>query len=241
MKSFYVGYLKMPRSLKGFYLWVTPLLLAVGLGFGVYVSSSQLPSGSGQWDPAQTASVQGLLTVAPYPVLHTADGGSILLVRAGKASAVEFVAPFDGQHITLRGTPIERGGWRMMEVLRADDVQRWSPSERIAAPQAEPSFTVTMEGEIVDSKCFLGVMKPGAGKVHRACAAMCLTGGMPPMLVVTDPAGDKYGYMLITDSGESASVQLVPDVAVPVAVTGTLEVRGDLTYLRMAPSGVSRI
>ena len=61
------------------------------------------------------------------------------------------------------------------------------------------------------------------------------------MLVVTDAVGDKYGYMLISPDGQSASRALVPDVAVPVSVTGQLEVRGDLTYLRMVPGGVARI
>ena len=100
---------------------------------------------------------------------------------------------------------------------------------------------MTLAGEIVDSKCFLGVMNPGAGKVHRACAAMCLTGGMPPMLVITDAVGDRYGYMLTTTEGTSASQLLVPDVAVPVNVTGTLEQRGDLTYIRLQDNGVQRL
>jgi hypothetical protein len=29
---------------------------------------------------------------------------------------------------------------------------------------------MTLTGEIVDSKCYLGVMNPGQGKVHRDCA-----------------------------------------------------------------------
>ena len=47
---------------------------------------------------------------------------------------------------------------------------------------------VMLRGEIVDSKCYLGVMNPGEGTVHRDCAARCLSGGLPPMLVVRSPA-----------------------------------------------------
>ena len=59
--------------------------------------------------------------------------------------------------------------------------------------------------------------------------------------VVADAEGDRYGYMLTTNTGGSASLALVPDVGLPVTVTGQLEVRGDLTYLRIADNGVVRI
>ena len=45
--------------------------------------------------------------------------------------------------------------------------------------------TATLTGEIVDSKCYLGVMNPGRGKVHRDCAARCLSGGIPPALLTS--------------------------------------------------------
>ena len=31
--------------------------------------------------------------------------------------------------------------------------------------------------------CFLGVMKPGRSKPHRACAVRCISGGIPPFKV----------------------------------------------------------
>jgi hypothetical protein len=44
--------------------------------------------------------------------------------------------------------------------------------------------TQTLIGEIVDSKCYLGVMNPGALIPHRACAIRCISGGIPPVLLV---------------------------------------------------------
>ena len=61
------------------------------------------------------------------------------------------------------------------------------------------------------------------------------------MLVVTNEAGLKYGYMLVNADGASASLALVPDVAVPVLVSGIIEVRGELTYLRLSNAGVQRL
>src|SRR5262249_36092979 len=46
--------------------------------------------------------------------------------------------------------------------------------------------TVTLTGEIVDSKCYLGVMNPGQGKVHRDCAERCISGGIPPIFAMSD-------------------------------------------------------
>ena len=176
MKEFFVGYLRMPEALHKRYRLIVPSLILGGLVVALSISAMQQSSGQGQWDPSVTKHVQGLLTIAPYPVLHTAEGQSILLVRAGKASAIEYVESFAGQHVAIQGTPIERGGWQMMEVIRPADVQAWAPDMPLQAPSSVPVGDVTLYGEIVDSKCFLGVMKPGAGKVHRARAAMCLTG-----------------------------------------------------------------
>jgi hypothetical protein len=106
---------------------------------------------------------------------------------------------------------------------------------------SEPLGEVTLSGEIIDSKCFMGVMKPGEGKVHRACAAMCIAGGIPPLLVVNQSDGNRYGYILIGPQGQAAADLVIEDVAVPVSVFGQLERRGDLTYLRIAENGINRI
>jgi hypothetical protein len=43
-------------------------------------------------------------------------------------------------------------------------------------------------GEVVDAKCYLGAMKPGDGKSHKACATLCVTNGIPAMPVTADSA-----------------------------------------------------
>ncbi|MEM9759081.1 MAG: hypothetical protein AAF933_07610 [Pseudomonadota bacterium] len=240
-REFFVGYLAVPPRQRRFLIAVVTALLCLALLVAYAVGSAQLADGEGQWDPYSTANVQGYLSLDPYPVLHRADGSSVLLVRAGKLSAKEYVRSFDGRHVAIRGTPIERGGWHMLELYAAEDVQERPPTQGYDLPVRRAGEQIELAGEIIDSKCFLGVMKPGSGKVHRACAAMCLTGGMPPMLVVTDARGDRYGYMLVMSDGASASLHLVPDVAVPVTVRGRLEKRGDLTYLYIAEDGVRRL
>ena len=62
---------------------------------------------------------------------------------------------------------------------------------------------VTLVGEVVDPKCWLGDMKPGDGKAHAACARLCMEGGIPPMLRVrTDSSLSPVEETLDTDHEE---------------------------------------
>lgn len=239
-KEFFVGYLPMPDGLKRFYKLLTALLLLIAAGFAYWTSSSQQSAGEGQWHLSGTESVSGFLSLSPYPVLHTsgANPRSIMLVMQGKQAASAFVKSMEGQHVELNGFLIERGGWSLLEMRGADDVQASAAPAGARAPINKPLESVTLSGEIVDSKCFMGVMKPGEGKVHRACAAMCIAGGIPPVLVVEKSDGKRFGYVLVNEGGESAAAQVRENIAVPVRVTGSLEQRGDLTYLYLAPKSV---
>ena len=241
-KSFFVGYLPMPASLKKYYWVVAVALVSASLGFGYWVASSQHAAGHGEWKLSEEKTYRGYLSHAPYPVLHTIEKPpeSVLLVMQGKHSSSQLSAALDGQEVSVTGVPIERGGWKMLELRDESDIEVHSIQGEIA--QLITSLgDVVLKGEIIDSKCFLGVMKPGAGKVHRACAAMCIAGGMPPMLVVEQSDGDRYGYILIGPDGESAADTVAAHVAVPVQVSGELTQRGDLTYLELRTDSIERL
>ena len=80
----------------------------------------------------------------------------------------------------------------------------------------------TFLGEIVDSKCFLGVMKPGHLKPHRSCAVRCISGGVPPVLLVRDADGNATYLLLVGSNGEALNHQVLDLIAEPVEVTGRL-------------------
>jgi hypothetical protein len=241
-KDFFVGYLPMPEGLKSFYKWLAVLLILIGLGFSYWVSSSQKAVGKGQWLLAEEKTYQGYLSHDPYPILHVIGdkSESIILMSQGKHSSAKLTSALDGKLVTVTGFPIERGGWTLLELRDPGDVKVIDSKQSYKA-LSESLGNVTLSGEIIDSKCFMGVMKPGEGKVHRACAAMCIAGGIPPMLVVDQVDGNRYGYILIGPQGQAASELVIKDVAVPVSVVGQLERRGDLTYLRIAENGINRI
>ena len=76
---------------------------------------------------------------------------------------------------------------------------------------------VQLTGEIVDSKCYFGVMNPGGGKVHRDCAARCISGGIPPAFLVRDGGGNTATLLLANWKRE-----LLDHIAEPVTVRGRL-------------------
>jgi hypothetical protein len=100
----------------------------------------------------------------------------------------------------------------------------------------------TLSGEIVDTKCFLGVMNPGEGKVHRECAALCLKGGIPPALFTHELDGSPNIFLLIDPSGaplpQSDYLQRVGQL---VRIHGRASESNGFCYLRMNGDDIAAI
>jgi hypothetical protein len=90
---------------------------------------------------------------------------------------------------------------------------------------------VTLTGEIVDSKCFLGVMNPGEQTVHRDCARLCLRGGVPPMLLVRGGMGEEALVLLVSRGGTAMGPALADIAGLPVQVRGRLRRDGETLTL----------
>lgn len=78
-------------------------------------------------------------------------------------------------------------------------------------------------GEIVDTKCYLGAMKPGRGKPHRDCASLCIRGGIPAALLVRTKSGERQLVHLMHASGRPVGPEVLDWVGQPVEVTGLLQ------------------
>jgi hypothetical protein len=103
------------------------------------------------------------------------------------------------------------------------------------------STLVTLKGEIVDSKCFLGVMNPGQLTTHRACAIRCISGGAPPVLLVRPKAEPARYFLLVSAVGKPINKEVLDLVAEPVEITGQVEAQGDLMILRADPKTYRRL
>lgn len=250
---FFIGYRPFPAALTRWYLALAAVfVLASGVG-GYWLAAQQAAPGPGNWDTAATTTMRGVLMLRPYPALHrlnpAAPGGveSVLLVRQGKHSADAWARGFDRQAVSARGYAITRGGWKMLEIPDADalavdgDGDGGADLETLRALlEIQPLGAAELAGEIVDSKCFLGVMKPGHGMTHKACAELCLRGGIPPILVAADADGRKIGVLLARADGGSAAAELAQFAADPVRVSGRLQRQGGLLFMRVDAGGVQR-
>jgi hypothetical protein len=236
---FFIGWNPMPRRYARFLLPVTCALLVALVVGGAILAWGQRTPGPGVWDDSPTA-FTGIVHAEPYAMIRVRDatGASrtVLLVDGGKFGAKARVRPFDGKPVRVSGTLISRDGWQMLEIADGDEGLRAAELpevERTALrfPAAKPLGPVTLRGEIVDSKCYLGAMKPGGGHIHKGCAVLCLKGGVPPVFVSRDE-GDALYLLTNADGGplDSAYFDLAAD---RIRLSGWTEERDDVRVLKV--------
>ena len=141
-------------------------------------------------------------------------------------------------HVKLRGRLMYRDdGQALIEVI-PESLETDGASATVSPLGERVSLgEMTLEGEIVDTKCYLGAMNPGVLKPHRACAILCIKGDIPPMLLVRGAAVDEADYfLLVDDSYGTVNDRILDFVGLPVQITGQVEQVGDRLILRAAPS-----
>ena len=127
----------------------------------------------------------------------------------------------------------------MIEVDSASLPSRVSEAASVQATallEQSDSGAVELTGEIVDSKCFLGVMVPGSGKTHKECASLCLRGGIPPALYVQDRARHSSLLLLVGPTGEPIGARAVQAAGEAITVTGSIQRQGGWLVLRTDPT-----
>jgi len=253
--GFYVGYLpEAPADVAGFVRRVVAVLLLLAAAVALALVLAEGPFGASDFEFGNVRRFEGIVSADPAPRLQVARPGrrggrprssSFLLVRPGKHGARDLAGAHDGQHVSLSGTLVYRGGRTMIEVLpetlgtggTASDTMRLDPP----ASGARDVGTFTLAGEIVDSKCFLGVMNPGNLKTHRACATRCISGGIPPLFLVRDRHGLAVELLLVDRGGRAVGERVLDMVAEPLRVTGRVVRHDDLLVLMADPADFSRI
>jgi len=254
--EFYVGYLEeAPRGIGRFMRRAVAAVLLLVVAIGALLTSQQSPFSKAVYEYGSLFPVEGVLEAAPYPTLvATRPGGGVsryLLTVFGKHGAEEQTQGLEGHRIRFQGTLIHRDGQTMVEIGPdpIEDLGLAVAAAEDSSPGSGPSqeqtdgLPVTLVGEIVDSKCFLGVMKPGNLKPHRSCATRCISGGVPPVLLVRDEQGNA-NYFLLTDAEGGAVNRAVVArglIAEPVRITGMVERLGDRLLLHADPASYERL
>ena len=214
-------------------------------------AAGQGPVSANRFEYGEFRDFEGLVVARPVPALLVPRPGRTereaaysryVLVGEGKHGVGPIVNDLDAHLVHLRGHLLYRENQTMLEIVTGSMATLPGPSAAVPVPAEVGELgSVTITGEIVDSKCFLGAMNPATRTIHRGCAVRCLSGGLPPLVVVRDTAGVAAYLYLTGPKGEAVNRSILHLVGVPVTITGRVERRGDLLVLLTDPTSIHRI
>ena len=217
---FYIGYAKTMDKKHSLWLkkriYITfSLVLIVGLTILIFQNTFYKAS----FDFLNDKTYKGVLFKYPYPNLRVKKGKHYfryLLVNPGKHGVGDI--PF-GKMVSLSGRLISRDQDKMIEI-NPDSIQILS-SSTITSNLETVLGSIKISGEIVRSKCFYGVMNPGHLKTHKACAILCIRGGIPPVFYVNaSKTKTAKHYLMLNSQGKTFNDDILELVAQQVSVTG---------------------
>ncbi len=234
-EEFYVGYAAKAPDALGRKLRVVVICLLTGsVAVAALLSMSQLPFPLSKFEFQRYRQHQGNIIGKPYPLLIS-DTGPFLLVAPGKHGADHLV---DGRTGTsLQGALIERDGMRTLEIIPESMQSMDMPPLRNESQQLG---NATLIGTIVDTKCYMGVMNPGEGKVHRDCAARCISGGIPPGFLVKDALGKAKVLLLSAEEHKPIRELAAKFAGEPITLSGRLIRSAKLLFFEVGPEAFPR-
>ena len=243
---FYIGWQdEMPESNRKFLRSIVIALCVLLPLLAISVVYWQKPVNNHSFEFGQLTEISGTYYDLPYPTLVADPAGlpegrspNMLLVGFGKFGAEGIISDMeaahgsslDGKKVTFRGSLIYGDGKTVLELTeQADALVKVDATSSAVAPKMLSLTAATISGEVVDPKCFFGVMKPGDGKTHKSCAIRCISGGVPPVLrqEVGEESGN-YDYYLIQDTqGRPVNKRILSVVGEQVRLNGqTSEANG---------------
>jgi len=235
-EDFFIGWASPSKRLAGFLCLISAFLLAVFIGVSVAVGASRPDPGPGalrgDWG-RQT--VTGVMHMNPYPTVIVTKGskripeGHTLMLSASSKRGVQGRAnKLDGKLVEVSGIILKRGTLDMLQVRGGRNGVKAAKGD---VPQTAPDELLgrwRLTGEVCDGKCLAGAMRPGSGLAHKACAILCLTGGVPPVLVTTKPVEGTQFVMLGDKDGLPLGDRLNDFVGQLAMFEGDLVRRGDI-------------
>lgn len=222
---------------------VWTILFAIIVIAGVF-AFTQKPFKNGSFELTSETRLTGVFHENPYPMLRVkvADDSykNILLLGFGKSSVNPYLAvirkdfeTLTGKELAIEGNLIYYNGKTLVQITSEEKIKVMGNSDPNILPQKEKVGKVTLTGEIIDPKCYFGVMKPGYGKIHRSCAVRCISGGIPPVLAATDSEQNLHYYLITDLNGGAIHESILPFVGKPAEITGIVETFEDWQFLRI--------
>jgi len=250
-KEFYVPYIegslgpKTKRKLK-YFIFLSIFFIVIA---AILFSFSQKPFKNSTFELSSNTKITGTYHENPYPMLRVEIAENtfknILLLGFGKSSANPFLEKLQGEvkdlnnkTLSIEGNLIYYNGKTLLQitddekVILVDDIVQNLPDKKMVSK-------MTLQGEIIDPKCYFGVMKPGFGKIHRSCAVRCISGGIPPVLATSDNNNIAEYYLITDENGNAIHDMILPFIGKPSEVKGTVQKMEDWYFLKIDTKDIS--
>lgn len=259
--EFYIGWMpKAPLSFAKHVKRVLLVLFPAALILGLVLASYQRKLSNGNFEYGKLTEIKGIYYSQPVPMLKVLNGKDIWgnhsyitipLVGYGKHGAETAImeiekeknSTLNNKEITLKGSLIYSEGKTLMQINKDDNpvVSIGKEADAAVAPVKKELGNQIIKGEIIDPKCYFGVMKPGEGKVHKDCAIRCILGGIPPLLKVQNEKGEEDFYFIVGANGEKMNEAVQDYVAEPVSIQASVVKQDDWVILYVNHSFIHRI
>jgi hypothetical protein len=242
--DFFVGWGKAPSGTAGFVLRIVAALAGFAFLLSFALAWSVQERGGGGFGGG--LKLQGRVANLPYPVLQVFPnakypaGHMMLIAGGGKQNMGATVAKLQGKAVEVRGFLLKRGDIDVIVTDTPGHFKVLDETAKIAAVKPVSLGRWRIAGEICDGKCYAGVMRPGTGIAHKACANLCIAGDQPAVLATVRPVNGAGFVLLAGQDGKLPPVSLYDHVALPVELEGELVKFGDLYVLKADWSKVVR-
>jgi hypothetical protein len=259
--EFYIGW--QPKAPHGFAKHIRKViagLIFLVITTGILLATKQKKFSTASFEFGLLTEVKGIYQQFPVPSVKVmtkqdALGNSsyitIPLVGYGKFGAEGTIAALekeenislDKKEITIKGTLLYSDGKTLLQIDKNDkpliNVSNVS-SAQIVTNNIKELGIVELTGEVLDPKCYFGVMKPGHGKPHRDCAIRCIAGGMSPVFYVRNEKGEADYYLILDEDGKKMNADLKDYIAEPVSLKAKAVQYDDWVVLYVNKQSIKR-
>ena len=278
-QDFYVGWQpKAGKKARSFLRRKIIFIFVLLLPLIITILALQMPFNDHQFEFLNSVEYTGIYRKKPLPTLTLLQkdrraniNPHLLLVGFGKWGAESVIedlekkmdTSLDRHTITFKGKLLYGDGKALLELDPAYQENNLLPKiSKAKSSSTETRVRETDElaiqeliGEIIDPKCYFGVMKPGEGLLHKSCAIRCISGGIPPLLRVKNKENEstlsnknsvldkaksvKYNYyLLLGKDGAKINQQILQFVAEEVKIKGKVKKTSGWRYLYINPEEI---
>jgi hypothetical protein len=235
--EFYIGWSpKAPTGIAKYTRRVVFLLIAFVVAGSILLSLQQKKFSTAIFEFGQLTEIKGIYHQFPVPSLKVLSAQDVFgnatyitipLVGYGKHGAEGVIdqlekergTSLDNRHVILKGTLLYSDGKALLQVDKNDAPLVAIGGGNDTIPGIKELGQLQLTGEVLDPKCYFGVMKPGHGKPHRDCAIRCIAGGMSPVFWVHNEKGETNYFLILDENGSKMNDFLQDHVAEPISLT----------------------